>query len=89
MKPSYLLIALLAVGLAACEAKVNTAPPASSSSTTRVEVTKPAEAPTAPPASSTTSSTTSSTVSGGVSTTTPSGTVETSKSATVTTETKK
>ena len=89
MKPSYLLAAVLAVGLVACETKVNTAPPASSSSTTKVEVTKPAEAPTAPPASSTTSSTTSSTVSGGVSTTTPSGTVETSKSATVTTETKK
>ena len=90
MKPTYLLAALLAVGLAACETKVETKPtaPAATSTTTKIEVAKPAEAPTAPPASSSTT-TSSTTVQGSVSATTPSGTAEKTKSTTITTETKK
>ena len=82
MKPSYLLAALLAVGLVACESKTETkiTPAAPTSSTTKIEVAKPAEAPTPPPASSTTSTTT-----GSATVNTPSGSV----SGTATTETKK
>ena len=79
MKSPHILAALIALGLAGCEAKVTTAP-SPSSTTTKIEV-KPAEAPTAPPASGTTETTKQTTV------TTPSG--RTATKTETTTETKK
>lgn len=86
MKSTYLLAALLAVGLAGCKTEVSTTPASSSSptSTTKVEVTaKPAEPTTViVPAQPTTTETTKQTT-----VVTPSG--RTATKTETTTETKK